>query len=58
MSRPVSLNDNPLLKMALAGNRSQMLMLIMALSFLGLAGRAAYLQVFTFRDACLQRKNS
>jgi cell division protein FtsI (penicillin-binding protein 3) len=47
MSRPVSLNDNPLLKMALAGNRSQMLMLIMALSFLGLAGRAAYLQVFT-----------
>jgi cell division protein FtsI (penicillin-binding protein 3) len=47
MSRPVSLNDNPLLKMALAGNRSQMLMLIMALSFLALAGRTVYLQVFT-----------
>jgi cell division protein FtsI (penicillin-binding protein 3) len=47
MSRPVSLNNNPLLKMALAGNRSQILMLVLALGFLGLAGRAVYLQVLT-----------
>jgi cell division protein FtsI (penicillin-binding protein 3) len=47
MSRPVSLNNNPLLKMALASNRSQILMLVFALSFLGLAGRAVYLQVWT-----------
>ena len=47
MSRPVSLTDNPLLKTALSGGRSRFLMGVLALGFLGLMGRAAYLQIWT-----------
>jgi cell division protein FtsI (penicillin-binding protein 3) len=47
MSRPVSLNDNPLLEIALSSSRSRILMMVLAVGFLGLAGRAVYLQVLT-----------
>jgi cell division protein FtsI (penicillin-binding protein 3) len=47
MSRPVSLNDNPLLEIGLSSSRSRILMLVLAVGFLGLAGRAVYLQVLT-----------
>jgi cell division protein FtsI (penicillin-binding protein 3) len=47
MSRSVPYSANPLLRIKLPAYRSRLLMLLMALAFLALIGRAAYLQIFT-----------
>ena len=47
MARHVPLTSNPLLRIKLPAYRSRVLMLMLALCFLSLAARAAYLQVMT-----------
>ena len=47
MSRGVPFAANPLLQVKLPAYRSRLLMLLMALAFLALAGRAIYLQVLS-----------
>ncbi len=47
MSRSVPYSANPLLRIKLPAYRSRLLLLMMAVAFLALVGRAAYLQLFT-----------
>ena len=47
MSRAVPFTANTLLQVKLPAYRSRMLMFLVALAFLALAGRAAYLQLMT-----------